>query len=222
VVERAPGPTHGGRVRSRIGRSKPMGIRTMLIRLLLSVASSTVALAGGAVIDCSTAGVALLGEDLNRLCVVVEPLGRDASLWVGTGLVAFAILALFSTWVPAMRRSRLRQLDPVATLQDNLSRLVEIESDPNPARSGADVLHAVRLTRRLEAIESSMATDIVPTREVTEQWMHLLREANDLHNKGELSTDDFKQINTRLLDLFSPPAEPGQTRALTGSSSTGQ
>lgn len=194
----------------------------MLIRLLLSVASSMVALAGGAVLDCSIPGVAIVGGDLNRLCVVVEPLGADGGLWVGTGLVVFAVLALLSIWVPATRRRRLRQLDPVATLQDNLGRLVESESDPHPARNRADVLHAVRLTRRLEAIETSLAPDIVPTREVTGQWMHLLREANDLHNEGELSTDDFKQINTRLLDLFSPPAEPGQARALTGSTSPGQ
>ena len=193
----------------------------MLIRLLLSVASATVALAGGAIIDCSTPGVALLGGDLNRLCFVVEPLGADGGLWAGTGLVVFAVLALFSIWAPAKRRRRLRQLDPVATLQDNLGRLVESESERHPARSGADVLHAARLTRRLEAIETSLAPDVVPTREVTVQWMRLLREANDLHNKGELSTGDFKQINTRLLDLFAPPPESGQARALTGSTSIG-
>jgi hypothetical protein len=37
--------------------------------------------------------------------------------------------------------------------------------------------------------------------------MALLREANDKHNEGELATEDFKVINTRLLDLFTEPRE---------------
>jgi hypothetical protein len=37
--------------------------------------------------------------------------------------------------------------------------------------------------------------------------MRLLREANDLHNDGTLETDDFKKINTRLLDLFFLPRD---------------
>jgi hypothetical protein len=48
-------------------------------------------------------------------------------------------------------------------------------------------------------------SDAIPTREATQQWMRLLRQANDLHNDGTLDSQDFKKINTRLLDLFSAP-----------------
>ncbi len=34
-------------------------------------------------------------------------------------------------------------------------------------------------------------------------WLELLRSANDMHSEGELSTEEFKVINSRLLDLVS-------------------
>lgn len=196
----------------------------MLIRLLLSVASLTVGLAGGVVVDCARPTLRALGGDPTGLCAAVAPLGIDAATWIGIGIVLFAAMALTLTWVPVVRARSRRQRQPVVSLHDNLSRLVEPEPEPEPdssvSPSGADVLHAGRLNRRLEALEAALSVDSVATREVTEQWMRLLRETNDLHNRGELPTEDFKRLNTRLLDLFAPAGEQprtGDDTRLTGS-----
>jgi hypothetical protein len=37
--------------------------------------------------------------------------------------------------------------------------------------------------------------------------MDLLREANALHNSGDISTEDFKEINTRLVNLSTEPGK---------------
>lgn len=192
----------------------------MFIRQLLSVASLTVALVGGVVIDCTSPAVEILNGDPTGVCAVVAPLGADGGLWVGTGLGVFAIIALILIWVPAAGGRRWRNVEPVASLQDNLSRLVEIESDSPAPRPRADVLHVVRLTRKVEALEVALADDVIATREVTVEWMRLLREANDLHNRHQLPTEDFKRINTRLLHLFSPPTE--ETEELRGTAASQQ
>jgi hypothetical protein len=95
---------------------------------------------------------------------------------------------------------------PENTLMDNLNRLND-ESAPASARarSPEEVL-AAELIGKVEAVETSMLGLGTPTREVTERWMGLLRQSNDLHNQGLLSTEDFSRINTRLLDLFAEPA----------------
>lgn len=208
-----------------MGRTGPMGIPIMLLRLLLSVASSIVGLVGGVVVDCVNPVLPILRDDPTGLCAVVGPLGGKTGTWVGAGLVLFALIALILVWAPAARRRSRRQMRPMISLQDNLSRLREAEetSDPESSttRSSADVLHLARLQRRLEAIETSLASSEVATREVTEQWMRLLREANDLHNEELIPTEDFKLLNTRLLDLFSPPRErPGETGQTSSRSTT--
>ena len=44
--------------------------------------------------------------------------------------------------------------------------------------------------------------------QATAQWLQLLKEINDLHNAGELSTAMFRQRNTKLLSVIEgPPAE---------------
>lgn len=185
----------------------------MLIRLLFSVASLTAALVGGVLIACSGPTIRVLEGDPTGLCSVVTPLGADVVMWVGIGLVLFAVFSIVLIWVPGTRRRRLREARRAVSLHDNLNRLGDSALDPPEvdARSTSDVLHAVRLERKVEAIEAALSTESVATREVTEQWMRLLREANALHNRDQLPSDDFKRLNTRLLDLFAPPGEPIET-----------
>jgi hypothetical protein len=139
------------------------------------------------------------------MCAGTGLLGNDSPVWIGPALGALAVLGLVVTWLPLVKaRARQRRFEPAKALADNLPRLAdvgthlaEIENVPTLAE-----IQTTRLMRKVEAVEVSIMSEAIPTREATQQWMRLLREANDLHNDGTLETDDFKKINTRLLDLF--------------------
>jgi hypothetical protein len=61
---------------------------------------------------------------------------------------------------------------------------------------------ARNLARRVGVLQTLLASEGTPTREVTRAWIELLKQANDLHNNGSLPTDEFRTLNTRLLDLL--------------------
>lgn len=177
----------------------------MFSRVLLTLAALTVAAVSALVIDCVSPALRLLSADPIGLCTAVEPLDQTTVLWLGTGLALFAFLALIAIWVPTAKRAKRRRVEPDTSLTANLGRLSTQgdEMDRGPRSS----MHKIELTRRVEAVETAIEVDSLPTRELTQQWMGLLREANDRHNRGELATEDFKEINTRLLDLFATAAD---------------
>lgn len=179
----------------------------MLPRVLLTAASATVAIAAAVLIDCSVATVELFGDDPIGLCTSAEYMGLTGDIWVGLGLLVVAVLALSWTWVPALRPGeKRRRLSPTRSLERNLGRIPEV-GDESPSVESTPAQELMDdLIRRVEAVEASMDADVA-SREATERWMSLLREANDLHNTGDLGTEDFKVINTRLLDLFAQPSE---------------
>lgn len=182
----------------------------MLLRALLTSACAAVAMAAVAIVDCTYAIIDLFTDDLTAICASVRFLGDESQVWVGLALGAFAMLGLVVAWAPAVRAwVRKRRFRPAKALADNLPRLAdvgtqlaEVENIPTLAE-----IQTTRLMRKVEAVEVSVMSDTVPTREATQQWMRLLREANDRHNDGTLGSDDFKKINTRLLDLFSVPKD---------------
>lgn len=63
------------------------------------------------------------------------------------------------------------------------------------------------IRERLDELEKRMRSSSLPGREFASAWLGLLRRVNDLHNRGRLSTEDFKVMNTRLLDLVSENSE---------------
>lgn len=197
-----------------------MGISTMFLRSLLTTAFVVVGLAAVLIADCTTALIDLIDDDLSSVCATVSFLGSEYGLWAGLGLSGFAGLGVVATWTPYLRaKLRQRKFEPGRALVENLGRLADVGSqltDVDEDSTFADI-EVARYVRRVEAVETSMMTDGVPSREVTQQWMRLLREGNDLHNEGTLSTADFKEMNTRLLDLFFSPQD--DTDQLSGASS---
>lgn len=182
----------------------------MLVRALLTAAFLTVGLAAVVIVDCTNAIIDLFSDDLVTVCATVDFLGRDSGLSVGLGLGSFAVLGLFATWVPFLRAwLRNRRFEPTKALADNLPRLADVGtqlSEVEDVPTLAEIQYT-RLMRRVEGVEASVMSETSSTREVTQQWMRLLRQANDLHNEGTLETRRFKEINTRLLDLFFVPDE---------------
>lgn len=189
----------------------------MLLRALLTAACVAVAMAAVLIVDCTYAIIDLFIDDLAGLCAGVSSLLSDGRGWIGVPLGALAVLGLAAIWFPVVKaRIRERRFQPAKSFVHNLARLAdvgtqleEVEDVPTLAE-----VETIRLMRKVEAVEVSVMSQAIPTREATQQWMRLLREANDLHNDGTLETDDFKKINTRLLDLFSvPKADSGHEGA---------
>lgn len=185
-----------------------MGLGIMLLRALLTAACAAVATAAVLIVDCTYAIIDLFTDDLAGMCGSLDFIGSGGLVWIGPALGGFAVLGLVVTWFPAVKaRIRQHRFEPVKALSDNLPRLADVgtqlaavENLPTLAE-----IQTIRLMRKVEAVEVSVMSEAIPTREATQQWMRLLREANELHNDGTLETDDFKKINTRLLDLFFVP-----------------
>lgn len=179
----------------------------MLPRVLLTAGSATVAIAAAVLIDCSVATVELFAGDPIGLCDTAASMGLTGDIWVGLGFLIVALLALSWTWIPALRPGeKRRRRSPTRSLERNLARIPEVGDGP-PAEHSTPAQELMDdLRRRVEAVEASVDAEVA-SREATERWMGLLREANDLHNSGELSPEDFKVLNTRLLDLFIQPSE---------------
>lgn len=180
----------------------------MLSRALLTASSLTVAAAATLLLDCSSASVEILGGDPLGVCAHAASLGLTDDVRVSIGLLTVAILSLALIWIPPLRPGeKRRRRSPARTLQRNLGRLPEVGDDARaggePQTAGFDL---VGLRRRLEAVEASLGSEMA-SREAAEKWMDLLREANALHNSGDISTEDFKEINTRLVNLSTEPGK---------------
>lgn len=184
-----------------------MGVRNMFLRSLSTLACVVVTLAAVAVIDCASAAIDLIDGDSLGLCGVVDSVGADYGFWAGVVLAVLAIAGLVLTWAPALRPgARRRRLTPESSLNRNLARVADAGSTETDSPR-VPYSPVGRLIGRLEALEAALATDETPSRELTQEWMALLRTANDLHNRDELAAQDFKKLNTRLLDLFVRPSE---------------
>lgn len=180
----------------------------MLLRALLTTAFVAVGTAAALIVDCTTTIIDLFNDELSNVCDSVDLLGASGGLRVGVGLGVFVLLGLLATWGPYVKdKLRLRRHEPVRALADNLPRLAEVGTNLDEIEDVPTLaeLATARLMNKVEAVESSIISEAIPTREATQQWMRLLRQANDLHNDGTLDTEVFKKINTRLLDLFSAP-----------------
>lgn len=178
----------------------------MFARALSTVAALAVAAAGVLLAGCSPASLLPIPDDPLGICASVASYGIEGVRGIGLALVVAAMLALIAIWIPALRPGHKRRMRavPETTLMDNLNRLSDESAAPRLRSPEEEV--AADLIGKLEAVETSMLGMGTPTREVTERWMGLLRQSNDLHNQGLLATEDFSRINTRLLDLFTEPA----------------
>lgn len=180
----------------------------MLPRLLITVASLTVAAAAALLIDCAASAVTILGGDPLAICTTASSMGLTGDVWVGVSLVILAILSLALTWIPSLRPGeRRRRLSPTHTLNRNLARIPEVgDGAPSLENPTPREARLVSFQRRFEAVEASLESESA-SRETIEKWVDLLREANEMHNGGEIATEEFKTVNTRLLDLYAGSGE---------------
>ncbi|HXV72690.1 MAG TPA: hypothetical protein VEB69_14975 [Acidimicrobiia bacterium] len=169
----------------------------MWMRAALSVLWLALLLSALAVLDCTSR---LLGDPL-RVCDDISGLGIPAPSTVAPVVAALSTLGLIAVWLPLLRpRSRRRKYQPERALVENIGRL----RDPYGDLVGVDVdgeSVIAELRRGVEVVETAFATDSTATRSMTSEWMRLLLEANRLHNEGSLPTEEFKTLNTRLLQV---------------------
>lgn len=195
----------------------------MLSRALLTTASLLLVATAVLMVDCSTAAIDLFGDDAFGVCSTMATLGLDSGVWMGVGLLVFSVLANVAIWVPTARpgTKKRTELEVTNSLLHNLERIHDVGTqivDVDEEISSGEIRLA-RLMRRLEAVEVAVDAAATPSREVTQQWMALLVEANALHNQDLVPTDDFKVINTRLLDLFATPRDESPRLSEAGSAS---
>lgn len=150
--------------------------------------------------DCSEA---IVGDPI-AVCPNVAAMGLPQPLWVAWGFLGVSLVGLMAAWNPLLEaRYREKTAQPERALIANIGRLPdpysEFQVDPS-----TDLVTDVK--RRVESVETAFSTDSTATREMTAQWMKLLLEVNRLHNEDTLSTEEFKDLNTRLLQVVASPA----------------
>lgn len=186
-----------------------MAYRTMFWRALLTAISLLVVSLAVLALDCASLVLELFSDDPLGVCSGMNSLGLAGSVWAAAGLLLFGLLAVVAIWTVRPVVDKRAQLEVTNSLLDNLERLTDVGSQISEIDDEISTteIRVAGLTRRLEAVELAVASSVTPSREVTQQWMALLVEANDLHNNEILSTAEFKVINTRLLDLFAGPQD---------------
>jgi hypothetical protein len=165
--------------------------------------------------DCATSVINVLAGDPLGLCATVASFGIADLPVVAAGILAIAILVIVLTWLPVIRARRRRvKAAPERALIENIGRLGE------PYRDWKEVGHSepgnIDLVLRVEVIESAFGAGSPASRDLTTEWISLLQESNRRHNSGELATDDFKVLNTRLLDVVSRAPRPQPAPAQRG------
>lgn len=190
----------------------------MIVRFLATAGG--LALGYGAALMSRCSAVSLIWPPENGLWTCLDsPAPGSYSGTLATavaGAVAAMLIAL--AWIPYIVRRRRILINAELSLGENLHRVTEVgveKTDPSeapatgggtPAADGrnqsADSDRAWRdLTVRVEEIENELTSGSMSVGQVTTRWIQLLREANELHNSGEIPTPYFKQVNTRLLEL---------------------
>lgn len=174
----------------------------MWMRAVLSVLWIALLLFALVVWDCSS----LVFGDPFRVCGTVGGLDIPVPETSGAVVAGVAALGLIASWLPFLRRLRRRRKhQPERALVENIGRL------PDPyayyPSSGVEAQGVIdELRRAVEVVETAFATDSTATRSMTSEWMRLLLRANDLHNDGTLPTEEFKDLNTRLLEVVAAPS----------------
>lgn len=186
-----------------------MAYRTMFWRALLTAISLLVVSLAVLALDCASLVLELFSDDPLGVCSGMNSLGLAGSVWAAAGLLLFGLLAVVAIWTVRPVVDKRAQLEVTNSLLHNLERLTDVGSQISEIDDEISTteIRVAGLTRRLEAVELAVVSSVTPSREVTQQWMALLVEANDLHNNEILSTAEFKVINTRLLDLFAGPQD---------------
>ena len=186
-----------------------MAYRTMFWRALLTAISLLVVSLAVLALDCASLVLELFSDDPLGVCSGMNSLGLAGSVWAAAGLLLFGLLAVVAIWTVRPVVDKRAQLEVTNSLLHNLERLTDVGSQISEIDDEISTteIRVAGLTRRLEAVELAVVSSVTPSREVTQQWMALLVEANDLHNNEILSTAEFKVLNTRLLDLFAGPQD---------------
>jgi hypothetical protein len=86
---------------------------------------------------------------------------------------------------------------------------------PAPVESdtGSELRKSIAgLKTRVDMIEEALDADTLSPKEAMREWVGLLKDCNEAHNSGRLPSSVFKDLNTRLLDLFTTPAIDGPSQ----------
>lgn len=82
--------------------------------------------------------------------------------------------------------------------------------DPNTGNDLRTSIGGLRV--RVAMIEEALGADTLTPEEAMLEWVGLLKDCNEAHNSGNLPSSIFKDLNTRLLDLFSAPSTENPPR----------
>lgn len=74
---------------------------------------------------------------------------------------------------------------------------------PNHTEMGSELAKSISgLRTRVGMLEEALDADALSPKEAMQEWVGLLTDCNEAHNSGRLPSTVFKDLNTRLLDLF--------------------
>ena len=176
---------------------------------LLTLVSLGVLAAAGILIDCAAPYLGVFGDRTSQFCDQLSTLGLVSDPLIAIGISLTSAIAVGVIWRSALRRwRRRRRVESTGALVNNIHRLVEM-----PRERGAlgewqvDSYEGQKIWKRIDEVARAMRSPESVSTEIASTWLGLLRHANGLHHNGQLPTEEFRVINTRLLDLVSEDSE---------------
>jgi hypothetical protein len=124
-------------------------------------------------------------------------------------------MLITTVWIPVIVRRRRTRIMTGSSFAENLHRVAESGAEePNPLEgpnrdeptAAAPVIDEPEsevsgVEEKVRVMERDLLSGALALSDMTNRWIGLLREANDLHNSGALDTESFKELNTRLLEV---------------------
>lgn len=123
------------------------------------------------------------------------------------GLPAADHNAIRDAAVRASEAETQSQRHTVRRTSTNESTQPSFDASPAEAPIGNGLVTSISgLRARVDMIEESLVSESLSPKEAMREWIGLLKDCNDAYNNEQLPSSIFKDLNTRLLDLFTLPS----------------
>ncbi len=123
------------------------------------------------------------------------------------GLPAADHNAIRDAAVRASEAETQNQRHTVRRTSTNESTQPSFDASPAEAPIGNGLVTSISgLRARVDMIEESLVSESLSPKEAMREWIGLLKDCNDAYNNEQLPSSIFKDLNTRLLDLFTLPS----------------
>ena len=183
---------------------------------LMSGQWAATVLAATALLILALAWLPAVGRRRSNTSRTMSSLSSNLERVGGNAAGSFADRGIVSADRSAIRNavSKATERDPGKSATRSIgSTTTAVAYPPEKAAGGVEAGNELRvsisgLQARVDVLEEDLDADSLTPKDAMNQWISLLKDCNQAHNTGTLPASLFKDLNTRLLDLFTTSSTP--------------